>query len=256
VARRGDPVISREGETTVHHTPPLMFDPAATQVWLHQPSASHAGLTLAEALGVDEELTARGDRDFLPTIRSVLAAEPDGLHRSDEISHVELWLIPDSAVRNQGALITVDLTNGVRLATLHQDTKDFADRDQHGVPAVLTALGHIAGQVCTLVTTYHAANPAPPDRDGEAARTADGGPGTEPAAATFTREQVLDAVNAASDDILDAVDADDEGLRDGLNLMVNAAIAYLCGEATDLHGVVAANYSEDYPTVLGWIEAA
>jgi hypothetical protein len=240
----------------VHHTPPLTFDAAATQVWLRQPSTSHAGLTRAEALGVDEELTGRGDAGFLPTIRSVLTAQPDGLHRSSEVSRVELWLIPDGDALNQGALITVDLADGVRLATLHQDSKDFADRDQHGVPAVLTALGHIAGQVCTLVTTYHAANPAPPDRGGEAERPADGGAGTAPAAAAFTREEVLDAVNAAADDILDAVDAGDEGLRDGLNLMVNASIAYLCGEATDLEDVVAAKYSEDYPTVLGWIEAA
>jgi hypothetical protein len=38
---------------------------------------------------VDEELTRRGEVDFLPTVRSVLAAEPDGLHRSREITHVE-----------------------------------------------------------------------------------------------------------------------------------------------------------------------
>jgi hypothetical protein len=81
-------------------------------------------------------------------------------------------------------------------------------------------------------------------------------PTVEPAPATFTRQQVLDALNAAADGILDAVHASDEGLRDGVNLMVNATIAYLCGEAQDLQDVVDVSYGEDYETVLSWIEVA
>ena len=77
---------------------------------------------------------------FLNTIDAVLAAEPDGLHRRADISRVELWLIPDGEILDQGALITVDLADGVRLCTLHQDIKDFAYRDQHGIPAVLSAM--------------------------------------------------------------------------------------------------------------------
>jgi len=38
--------------------------------------------------------------------------------------------------------------------------------------------------------------------------------------------------------------------------MVNATIAYLCGEAEDLQDVVEVSYGEDYDAVLGWIEAA
>jgi hypothetical protein len=72
----------------------------------------------------------------------------------------------------------------------------------------------------------------------------------------FTHQQVLDALNEAANDIPHAVHAGDEGLRDGINLMVNATIAYLCGEADDLQDVVEGSYAEDYDTVLGWIEAA
>jgi len=81
-------------------------------------------------------------------------------------------------------------------------------------------------------------------------------PVVESAPATFTQQQVLDALNEAANDILHAVHAGDEGLRDGINLMVNATIAYLCGEAEDLQDVVEGSYGEDYDTVLGWIEAA
>jgi hypothetical protein len=81
-------------------------------------------------------------------------------------------------------------------------------------------------------------------------------PTTVPEPANFTAQQVLDALNDAANDILDAVDAGDEGLRDGINLMVNATIAYLRGEASDLHDVADANYGEDLDTILGWIGEA
>lgn len=77
-----------------------------------------------------------------------------------------------------------------------------------------------------------------------------------PEPVAFTAQQVLDALNAAADDILDAVDAGDEGLRDGINLMVNATIAYLRGEASDLRDVAQGSYGEDLDTVLGWIGEA
>lgn len=70
-----------------------------------------------------------------------------------------------------------------------------------------------------------------------------------------TTEDVLAAVNRAADDILEAIDAGDEGVRDALNLMVNATMAYLTGEADDLKKVVETGYSADLDTVLGWIAA-
>jgi len=136
----------------------LTFDPAAAQAWLRHPSDTD-GFTRAESLGVDDELFGHGPDGLLATVDDVLTAWPDGLHRCADITGVELWLIPDGDILDQGALITVDLANGVRLATLHQDIKDFADRDQRGIPAVLSALAHIANQVSVLLDTYRAAHP-------------------------------------------------------------------------------------------------
>jgi hypothetical protein len=66
----------------------------------------------------------------------------------------------------------------------------------------------------------------------------------------------LRALNRASDDILRAIDAPATGLRDGLNLLVNAAMSYLKGEAHGLEAVVAANWDGDttLEDVLGWIQ--
>ena len=72
----------------------------------------------------------------------------------------------------------------------------------------------------------------------------------------FTAQQVLDALNHAADDILDAVDAGDEGLRDGINLMVNATIAYLRGDAANLHDVADVSYGEDLDTIVSQVEEA
>ncbi|GAA0911565.1 hypothetical protein [Virgisporangium aurantiacum] len=143
----------------MHRTTALTFDPAATQVWLRQPSDQFAAMTRADSLGVDDELTGPGVEGFLATVDDVLAAQPDGFRRRADITGVELWLIPDGEVLDQGALVTVDLANGVRLASLHQDIRDFANRDQRGIPAVLSALRHIANQASLVAGTYEAAHP-------------------------------------------------------------------------------------------------
>jgi hypothetical protein len=146
-------------EEPVHRTRALTFHPAAAQAWLLSPSDQFEGLTRADSLGVDDDLTGPGVEGFLAAVDDILAAQPDGLHPCADITGVELWLIPDGDILDQGALITVDLANGTRLCTLHQDIKDFADRDQHGIPAVLSALRHIANQASLVVETYEAAHP-------------------------------------------------------------------------------------------------
>src|SRR4051794_17396419 len=240
----------------VHSTKALTIDHDAVRAWLRQPSDESPEFTRAESHGVDDEVTGRGEEDFLPTVDRVLAAGPDGLHRRPDVSRVQLWPIPDGDVANQGALITVDLANGVRLASLHQDINNFADRDQRGIPAVLTALDHIAAQTCLLVDAYQATNP----RYEAATKAPTGGeattPSFEPAPGTFTEQAVSEAVNRAADDILDAVEASDTGLRDAMNLVINATLAYLTGQAQDLPGVVQQDYEAAYPEVLSWIGEA
>ena len=143
----------------MHRTKALTFDSAAAQAWLRQPSDQFPDQTRADSLGVDDGLTRPGMEGFLATVDDVLAAQPDGLHCRADIAGVELWLIPDGDILDQGALITVDLANGVRLCSLHQDIRDFANRDQRGIPAVLSALRHIACQASLVVGTYESAHP-------------------------------------------------------------------------------------------------
>ena len=138
----------------------LTFDAEAANTWLRAPSSEYRDVTNAEAAGIDEALYGPGLEGFLRGLEDVLSTEPlPGLTLRDDLGQIGLWLIPDGESLDQGALITVDLTNGVRLATLHQEVKDFADRDASGIPAVLAALGHVAAEVCRVVETYEAANP-------------------------------------------------------------------------------------------------
>ena len=148
---------------------PVTFDAAAATRWLRQPCPDLPEATRAECLGVDDELFGPGLEGFLPTIDNILAAEPAGLRYRADITAVLLWRIPDGDVLDQGALITVDLADGNRLATLHQDIKDFADRRQQRIPAAISALAHIADQVYLLLERYQHTHPdCPPHADAEA----------------------------------------------------------------------------------------
>lgn len=64
---------------------------------------------------------------------------------------------------------------------------------------------------------------------------------------------VAAALNRACDDIIEAAALPDAGVRDALNLLVNAGLAYLDGSAADLAGVTEASYGEPLETVLGWL---
>lgn len=73
---------------------------------------------------------------------------------------------------------------------------------------------------------------------------------------TFTLDDVSTAINRASDDINDAADLPDSGVIDALNLLVNATLAYLTGDASDLETVAEKNYEADLSSILGWIGEA
>lgn len=70
---------------------------------------------------------------------------------------------------------------------------------------------------------------------------------------TFDSATVTAALNRAADDILDAINADDTGVRDALNLLVNAGLYFLHTPGADLGEAIEANYSEAPSKVLGWI---
>jgi hypothetical protein len=133
---------------------PCTFDAVASEAWLLHPHPERPDTSRAEALGLDEDLFGRSLEGFLSTIADLLSAEPAGLHLAGDVEAVRLWVLPDGDLADQGALITVDLTNGVRLASGHQGAKDFAGREQRGTSAALSALAHIADQASVLVNRY------------------------------------------------------------------------------------------------------
>ena len=71
---------------------------------------------------------------------------------------------------------------------------------------------------------------------------------------TYTQDQVSAALNKAADDIIEATEAEDEGLRDALNLLVNAVGSYLWDGAEDLGEVAVKNYDADLDSIVGWIQ--
>jgi hypothetical protein len=72
----------------------------------------------------------------------------------------------------------------------------------------------------------------------------------------YTEAEVNAALNRACDDIIEAAELPDMGARDALNLLVNAAVTYLTGGASDLSEVVDACYDTDTTLahVLAWID--
>jgi hypothetical protein len=60
-----------------------------------------------------------------------------------------------------------------------------------------------------------------------------------------TAEEVSAAANRAADDVLEAIDAPDEGVRDAINLVVNATLTYLKSPDATLEEAIAANYKLD-----------
>lgn len=70
---------------------------------------------------------------------------------------------------------------------------------------------------------------------------------------TYTHSQVIAAINQACDDIVNATELPESGTIDALNLLVNAATAYLDGSATNLGEVAAANYDAPLDEILDWV---
>lgn len=71
-----------------------------------------------------------------------------------------------------------------------------------------------------------------------------------------TRDQVSAAMNRAADDVLEAIQAPDEGTRDAVNLVVNAALTYLDAPDATLQDAIEENYELDPEDEDGPVEWA
>lgn len=71
------------------------------------------------------------------------ASEPGG-----PLEHVGFWLVCDPDGMIEGAIVTVDVPGGTRLASLHQDFRDLTDDREapgiEGAAAVIRAIRRIA----------------------------------------------------------------------------------------------------------------
>jgi hypothetical protein len=138
--------------------PGLAVDPGAVTAWLAAASDEHPQHSNADALDISPAF-GHGHPYFLSTVDNLVHANPDGLARRGDIHQVALWLIADGDIPDRGAIITVDLTNGLRLASTYQDARAFAGADAHGTTAALSALAHVAAQASQLVAGYQTRNP-------------------------------------------------------------------------------------------------
>jgi hypothetical protein len=237
-----------KSETDAHITgAAVTFDPAALRSWLHEPAGQHSDR--ADDLGIGE-LFSRAHGGLLAGLDGLLAALADDNTQTvwrlePGVEYVGLFRTFDGDGCD-GAIIVADLHNRLRLASLHQDPRDFASRESHGVPAAVEALTHLAVTANHIVDQYRLSRVvAGPD---------------QPAGTTG----VVAVLNAVADDLLEVADAGDEGLRDALNLTVNAALVYLehgwidadpAAARNRLEQVATSNYDEDLDTILGWIDA-
>jgi hypothetical protein len=166
------------------------------------------------------------------------------------LESVSIWPTADDDGVDGGALITADLrVNGqpIRLACLHQSGCDFTDDEISGIDAAVQAVTTVTDLVNREIATYLRATAAPcGDGQGQAA----------------TVDTIAAVLNTVADDILQVANAGDEGLRDAINLTINAAITYLqrgwltadTVTARDrLDQVAASNYDADLDTILSWI---
>jgi hypothetical protein len=81
---------------------------------------------------------------------------------------------------------------------------------------------------------------------------------------TYVERDIGAVLNALADDILQVTDAGDEGLRDAVNLMVNATLVYLrrgwhehdpAAARQRLTDIADSDYDSDLDAILGWIQA-
>jgi hypothetical protein len=145
--------------------PAVTFDPDALHSWLAQPvpmpywaTEDDDPYTRADSLDIDDAFSRGSGNDLLNGLIGLLQAlrddgEQTAWRLADAVGHIEFFRTDDGETCD-GALIYVDLANGLRLATLHQDFKDFASTEEAGVDAAVAGLTNIAQQANEVMRRY------------------------------------------------------------------------------------------------------
>jgi hypothetical protein len=224
--------------------PAVAFQPDLLRSWLAQPDPELGDR--AEHLGVNE-LFSRAHGGLLSGLDELLAAlaqdDAQAAWRLQPgVAHIGLFRTFDGDTCD-GAIIVVDLDDRRRLASLHQEHRDFASMSSHSIDAAIQALDSLTATANTVMAHHLQAT------------------GIEQATSAGTMADVL---NAVAEDILHLAISGDEGLRDAINLTVNAIPVYLqSGWRTAdpdlarqrLEHVAADRYDTDLDTILDWIAA-
>ena len=137
--------------------PAVSFDPTALRSWLAEPNGDEGAR--ADELGIDA-FFSRPHGYLLSGVDGLLAALADDDEQAvwrlqPGIEHVGFFRTFDGET-DDGALIVVDLTSGLRLASLHQDHRDFATLDSAGTDAAIEALNNLAFEANRIVAQYRA----------------------------------------------------------------------------------------------------
>jgi len=141
--------------------PHVTVDPAAVRAWLARPANESSEESNAEVLGVGD--TFGWDQPFfLSDLEQLLYATAEAGLLGVGTGAVGLWNVCDGEGICDGGLLTVDLPNELRLASLHIEARHLTDRrDKRGLDAAIDALVAIADEANTLVARYAATRPSP-----------------------------------------------------------------------------------------------
>jgi hypothetical protein len=135
--------------------PAVCFDPAALRSWLAEPTGDEG--TRADELGIDE-FFSQAHGYLLSGLDDLLAALADDdeqtVWRLQPGVEQVAFLCTFDGETDDGALIVVDLAGGLRLASLHQDHRDFASLDSHGTDTAVEALTNLALEANRIVVAY------------------------------------------------------------------------------------------------------
>ncbi|MGX7672981.1 hypothetical protein [Plantactinospora sp. DSM 117369] len=148
----------------------VIFDATALRSWLadstntgtdaNDTGNGDAG-SRADELGINE-FFSRTHAYLLSGLDDLLAALADDQQQTvwrlqSGTEHVGFFRTFDGEICD-GAIIVVDLANWLRLASLHQDHRDFASLNSHGCDAAVEALANLATEANAIVRRYRSTN--------------------------------------------------------------------------------------------------
>jgi hypothetical protein len=133
-------------------------------------------------------------------------------------------------------------------------TVDLSDEDAAAIAKVKHTEPNDVAEVKDYLDGYveHAVELARSEAEEDVAASV---PPVADSPATFTETQVSDTLNKACEDIIAAAQLPETGVRDALNLLVNATSIRLRDPEQTLEQIAEQAYQETLATILDWIDS-